>query len=194
MGSDAKINDRAFLKYSRVAVFLHWVIAILILSNIVLGYFASSFREDLVRFAIDTHKSAGITILGLVIMRLLWRFRHRPPAFSVRLSAWERRAAHVVHGALYLLMLAIPISGWMHDSAWKAAADVPMRIFGLFPWPRIPWIMEIEPVLKERLHGILGAVHAVLAYLLVALFLVHVLAALKHQLVDGEPELERMLP
>jgi cytochrome b561 len=95
---------------------------------------------------------------------------------------------------LYGLMFALPLSGWLHDSAWKDAATHPMRLFGLAPWPRIPAIATLEPALKESLHTLFGQMHTWFGYALYALFLLHVLGALKHQWYDREPELQRMLP
>ena len=105
----------------------------------------------------------------------------------------ERMAAHAVHMVLYLLMFLLPLSGWMHDSAWKDAADYPMRLFGLVPWPRIGWIMSVAPAQKEVLHDRFGALHTWAGWLLYGLFVLHVAGALKHQFMDRERELQRMM-
>ena len=91
-------------------------------------------------------------------------------------------------------MLALPVSGWLHDSAWKDAATHPMQLFGLVPWPRIHPIAALDPVLKESLHTVFGQMHAWFADALYVLFFLHVIGALKHQLFDREPLLQRMLP
>jgi len=181
-------------RYTRTAMILHWLIAVLMLVNVALIWSVGWLPDDRVRPVIDAHKSFGITVLGLVLLRLLWRAANPPPPLPAAYPAWEKAAAHIAHIALYLLILALPLSGWMHDSAWKAAADIPMYWFGLFQWPRIGWIMQIEPGLKERLHDVFGGIHVWLSYLLYALFVLHVGAALKHQWWDKHPELERMLP
>jgi cellulose synthase/poly-beta-1,6-N-acetylglucosamine synthase-like glycosyltransferase len=181
-------------RYSGVAMLLHWLIALFLAINIGLALSADYLPDGAVRPVIDAHKSIGITILGLALIRLLWRLSHAPPPLALRYSAWERRAAHGVHVALYALMLALPLSGWLHDSAWKDAATHPMRLFGLVPWPRIHAIAALEPGLKESLHTIFGQVHTWFADALYVLFFVHVIGALKHQLLDREPELQRMLP
>lgn len=173
---------------------LHWLIAALIELNVALVYFVDHLPDDYVRPTIDTHKSIGITVLGLALLRLLWRYAHRPPALPQSYPAWERLGAGAAHVALYLLILAIPISGWMHDSAFKDAAIYPMRLFGLVPWPRIGVIAAIEPVQKEALHTLFGAIHRWLGYGLYGLLALHVSGALKHQFWDREPELQRMLP
>jgi cytochrome b561 len=180
-------------RYTRTAMALHWIIAILIICNVVLGLSADSLPDDWVRPVIDTHKSIGITVLGLVLLRILWRASHRPPPLPAEFPSWERSAAHVAHFLLYLLMIALPLSGWLHDSAWKDAATHPMQFFGLVQWPRIGWIMDIEPTTRERLHDAFGALHVWIGYVLYGLFALHVLGALKHQFLDHEPELQRMV-
>jgi cytochrome b561 len=173
---------------------LHWTIAILIGINLVLVWFADKWPPGWVRPAIDTHKSIGITVLGLAVMRLFWRWANPAPPLPADYPRWERRAAHAAHIALYLLIFAIPLSGWLHDSAWKDAPAHPMKLFWLVPWPRIPQIAHLAPVPKEHFHDALYAVHKYLAYVLYALFTLHVVGALKHQWLDKEPELQRMLP
>ena len=181
-------------RYTATAMVLHWLIAVLIAVNIGLILSVDWLPESAVRPVIDTHKSVGITVLGLVLMRLIWRATHRPPPLPSAYPRWERLSAHAAHIALYGLILAMPLSGWMHDSAWKAAGEIPMYLFGLVPWPRIGWIMQLEPALKERMHDVFGGIHVLLSYLLYALVALHIGAALKHQWWDGHRELERMLP
>jgi len=179
-------------RYTRIAVVLHWLIALLMVANVVMGLLAEHLPDDWVRPVIDTHKSIGITVLGLALLRLLWRVAHPPPPLPCGYARWERIAAHTAHGLLYGLMIALPLSGWMHDSAWKDAATHPMQLFGLVGWPRIGFIMAIEPGLRESLHTLFGTVHTSLGYVLYALLALHIGAALKHQWLDREPELQRM--
>ena len=181
-------------RYTRVAMILHWLIAALIAVNVGLIWSVGWLPDGGVRPVIDAHKSTGITVLGLVLLRLLWRAANAAPPLPDAYPRWEKAAAHSAHVALYSLMLALPLSGWMHDSAWKAAGEIPMFWYGMFEWPRIGWIMQIEPGFKERLHDIFGGLHAWLSYLLYALLILHIGAALKHQWWDKHPELERMLP
>ncbi len=181
-------------RYTRTAIALHWIVAALILANVALGYSADLVPDGFVRSIVDTHKSIGITVLGLGILRLLWRFAHKPPEFPQSYSPFERFSAHAAHGALYVLIFALPISGWMHDSAWKDAATHPMSLYGLVPWPRIGWIEHVEAAEKERLHTLFFTAHAYFGYILYFLLALHIVGALKHQFWDREAELQRMLP
>lgn len=176
-----------------MAVTLHWLIALLILINICLGLAADSLPETWVRCVIDLHKSIGITVLGLFGARIIWRVTHKPPPFPPTLRSWERIAAHTVHILLYVLMLALPLSGWLHDSAWSQAANHPFKLYGIIPWFRFGFIMDLDPALKEQLHKIFGFVHTSLGYGLDVILGLHVLGALKHQFLDKEPEIQRML-
>jgi cytochrome b561 len=179
-------------RYTSIAVLLHWVIAALIIANAALPWIWPHLADESVRPAIDTHKSIGITVLGLAIMRLLWRWTHRPPECPTTYQKWEERAAHVTHLTLYAIMFFMPLSGWIMDSGYKDAASHPMYWFGLFEWPRIGFIMHMDPAARERVHDLFGAAHVYCSWLLYALFGLHVAGALKHQWLDREPELQRM--
>jgi cytochrome b561 len=180
------------MHYARAAIVLHWLMALLMVANVALGLSVDHLPDSAVRPVIDTHKSIGILVLGLVLMRLLWRLTHSPPALPSSYTDWERQGARWAHVALYLLMFAIPLSGWMHDSAWKDAATHPMRLFTLVPWPRISAIANMEPLVKEQLHTLFGQWHRYFADALYLLLAVHVGAALKHQFLDREPQMQRM--
>jgi len=183
-------------RYTNTAIALHWLIALGIVINVTLAWlWPHSLPDAQVRPAIDMHKSIGLTILGLAIMRLLWRFSHPPPPLPTSYQKWEASAAHWAHVALYLVLFAQPISGWIMDSAYKDAAATPLHYFGTsFVLPRIAWIMDLHQPLKEQIHAIFGKAHEYTSYLLYALLIAHIAGALKHQLIDREPEIERMLP
>ena len=181
-------------RYTGVAIALHWIIAVLIGVNLVLVWFADKWPQGWVRPAIDLHKSIGITVLGLVLMRILWRTTHKPPTLPTDYPKWERTAAHLAHLALYVLILGLPLSGWLHDSAWKDGPTHPDKLFWLVPWPRIAPLANLPPVPKEHMHDLFFAFHKWFAYCLYVLFVLHVGGALKHQWIDREPELQRMLP
>lgn len=181
-------------RYTNTAIVLHWLVALAIVANLLLGWSVNYVGEANVRPVIDLHKSIGIVALGLVLLRILWRYGHQPPPLPPGYAHWEQVASRFGHVALYVLMLATPLAGWLHDSAWKEAATHPMTLFHLIPWPRISWIMHAAPVTRERLHDLFGHTHQTLAWSLMALFAVHLGGALKHQFFDHEPELQRMMP
>ncbi|MDB6060965.1 MAG: putative cytochrome b-561 protein [Verrucomicrobiaceae bacterium] len=181
-------------QYTRIAMFFHWTVAVLMLTNIGLILSVDYLPEEWARPAIDTHKSIGITVLGLFILRLLWRFAHRPPQLPPIFAKWEVVTAHFVHIGLYALMLLLPLSGWLHDSAWKNAVNHPLQLFYLIPWPRIAWVTQLDPGPKEMWHTTFGNIHTALAYIFYALFALHIAGALKHEWIDRESVLRRMWP
>lgn len=181
-------------RYSSVAITLHWTIAILILINVALGFGANLVPDEFVRRFVDLHKSIGITVLALAILRILWRLSHKPPPLPSTYSRFEKLAAHAAHWMLYVLIFAIPLSGWLHDSAWKEAATHPVFLYGIIPWPRIGWIQSMAPSAKEHFHTVLFRFHLYLNYALYVLLVVHIAGALKHQFWDREAELQRMVP
>ena len=181
-------------RYTGLAMLLHWLIAALIIGNLALIWIIGLLPDAMVRPAIDTHKSIGLTVLGLALLRVLWRFAHRPPALPRSYPRIERLGAHVAHLLLYILILGLPISGWIHDSAFKDAAAHPLTLFGVIPWFRIGAIMRLDPVTKEQVHATWFQIHSSLGYALYGLLALHVLGALKHQFVDKQAEFGRILP
>lgn len=181
-------------KYNGVAIALHWLVAAGIIANIALAWIWPYLADAGVRPAIDIHKSIGITVLGLALIRLLWRLTHRPPAMPTPYQRWEIVVSHLTHGLLYALIIAMPLSGWIMDSAWKDAATHPMFLFGLFQWPRLGMITGLNPATRETMHSLFGTMHVWLSYLIYGLVALHVAGALKHEWIDHEPELRRMLP
>jgi cytochrome b561 len=179
-------------RYTKTAIILHWLIALLMIGNFTLIWIVDELPEGMVRPVIDLHKSLGITVLGLASLRLLWRIGHQPPPLPGDYAVWEKRLSHLVHAVFYALMLSLPFSGWLHDSAWKDAASHPMTLFGLVPWPRLGFITSLAPDVKEHLHDLFGEVHRLLGYLLYVLLVMHIAAAVKHQWVDKQAELQRM--
>lgn len=166
------------------AKLFHWAIAALILAQIVLGVTAASWRLSPTKLNLFFwHKSTGMLILLLVALRLLWRLANRAPALPEGMPAWERAAAQLSHGLLYVLMIALPATGWIVNSA----SNIPFRIFWLIPLPAIVAPDKATADLVALVHG--GLV-ALLALVLVA----HIGAALRHHFVKRNTVLVRMLP
>ena len=183
-------------RFTRTAIWLHWLIALGVVANIALAWtwpLADSHDGIIpyVRPMIDLHKSIGITILGLAMLRLLWRLGHKPPRFPVGYRPWERRAAHIVHWGLYAVIFAMPVTGWVMDSAYKDAALHPNHYFGTVEWPRLDFILNLPPDTRLWVHDTFGAAHGVIAWLVYALLALHLGGAIKHQM-EGHKELRRM--
>ena len=181
-------------RYTGLAMLFHWLVALGIVCNFTIVWVVDSLPESAQRPAINLHKSIGITVLGLAIMRLLWRYAHPPPALPPAYRPWDRRLSHAVHYSLYALIFLMPITGWIHDSAWKGAPQNPLNLFGVIPWFRLGFIKDQDPATKEHIHSLFSQIHGALGYVLLALFALHVAGALKHQWLDRQPELQRMLP
>ena len=180
--------------YTRTAIVLHWVVAFGIACNLILVWLVGTLPDGATRALVDTHKSIGLTILGLALMRLLWRIGHKPPPLVSGLHRLERAGAHAAHWCLYALIFAMPLSGYIHDSAWRGASTHPLVLFGLIPFPRIWALQHLPPPQRDHVHDVFFAIHSTLAYALYALVALHVLGALKHQFIDRQPEIQRMWP
>jgi len=192
---ERELSHPAFTgRYTRLAMVFHWLVAAGIACNFLIVWVVDSLPETSQRPVINLHKSIGLTVLGLAIMRLLWRLANPPPAIPKTYAPWERRLAHGVHYALYALIFLMPLTGWIHDSAWKGAPQNPLALFGVIPWFRIGFIANQDPATKEQIHSVFSQIHGALGWALLAGFTLHVAGALKHQWLDREPELQRMLP
>lgn len=171
-------------RYGGVAILLHWAVAAAILCTFPLGVYMADLPPAPRRLElVAVHRWIGVTVLGLACVRLAWRLGHRPPALPAAMPAWQRRAAAAAHWALYALILAIPLSGW----AYSSAAGEPTVYFGLWPLPDLV-------ARDEALAATLKRVHQGLNFALLAIVIVHVSAAIKHQFVDRDGLLGRMLP
>ncbi|POR48466.1 cytochrome b561 [Paraburkholderia eburnea] len=172
-------------RYSGVAMLLHWLIAALIVWGFALGWVMTDipgFTPTKLRY-FSWHKWIGVTVLALVLVRILWRATHAAPALPRTMHGWEKGAAHLGHFALYLLMVAIPVSGYLYSSA----AGIQVVYLGIWPLPTL-----IGP--DTALKGVLRTVHVTLDYALLAVVVLHVAAVVKHQWLDRQNILARMLP
>ena len=180
-------------RYSKIAVALHWLIAGGILFN--LGAMLLVDDDGRSRAFIELHKSIGITVLLLVVVRILWRTGHRPPPLANALKPWERKLATATHHALYLLMVLVPLSGWLMNSAsLNKATGQPygVSLFGL-PWFNLPPFTTMDPATQKYWHHMFGIGHSeVFKLLLWVALILHVAGALKHQFLDRQPQLRRM--
>lgn len=171
-------------RYTRSAQWMHWITAFAIPPLMALGLYMEGlpFSPEKLQFY-AWHKWAGVSVFLLVLLRLMWRFRHPPPPLPAAMSVLERTVAHLGHWLLYGLLLAIPLSGWLMSSA----KGVPTVWFGLLPLPDLL-------ARDDSLGNILQATHKYLNGLFAVLVVGHVMAALKHHFINRDDVLTRMLP
>ncbi len=182
------MNAAAAPRYTTTAITLHWLLGILIVGLFVVGLYMTSLPFSPQRLKLyNWHKWAGVLVLTLSFVRLMWRLTHRPPALpasvAAAMPAWQHRAHHGTHGALYVLFFAVPLLGW----AYSSAAGYPIVLFGALPLP------DFVPV-DKALAAAIKPFHELTAFALAALVLAHVGAALKHQFLDRDGLIGRMLP
>ena len=169
-------------RYSRTAVALHWGIAVLIAFMAALGWYMMSIEDEPGSgWYFNLHKSLGIVIASLVVVRVCWRLLNRPQPLSASTPKWRRQLSKATQGLLYLLMALVPIAGYIGASYTKNG----VQWFGLAT-PQ--WALP-DHDRAEQFFGI----HAALVWVLVALVGLHVLGALKHLLIDHDGVFQRML-
>lgn len=176
--------DRSGPGYDAVAKTAHWLTALLLVGSFGVGLYMVGLKMSPDKLKLFSyHKWIGVTVLVLVLLRLAWRALHAPPPLPSAMPAWERSAARASHGFLYLMLLAVPLSGWLMSSA-KGFQTVWL---GVLP---LPDLLAKNPPLGESLQTL----HYAFNKLLLALIGVHVAAALKHYFFDRDQVLQRMLP
>ncbi len=172
-------------RYTRPAVLFHWLIALLIIGAFTLGLVMTGIpgiTPTKLKYY-SWHKWAGVTVLALAALRLLWRLANSAPAYPDSMPRWEQSAAHHLHLLLYVLMFAVPLSGYFYT----LAAGVPVVYFGVLPLPvLIAPNPEWKPVLKE--------LHYWLTMTMAGAVGLHIAAALKHVFIDRDGVMKRMLP
>jgi len=168
--------------YTRVAIVLHWFLALIIVAGFTIGLWMADEPVSPTRVRwINYHKWIGITILAFSLFRLAWRIGHRPPHLPESMQPWQRAAALSVHRAMYLFFFLVPVVGW----AYSSALGFQVVYLGLIPLPNL--------VPKDKaLADTLIEVHAQLAWTLATLVGLHVVAALKHHWIDKDGLLRRM--
>jgi cytochrome b561 len=171
-------------RWGILAQTLHWIVVLLVITQFILARIAHELPLGLEKLAmLARHKSVGITILLLVVIRLIWRWMNPTPALPDTLKPYERVLAKVTHGGLYLLLFAMPITGWIMSSA----RNFPVSWWGLVQLPDF-----VAP--NRPLYDAMHATHETLAWLLALTALLHIAAALKHHFILKDDVLRRMLP
>ncbi|OAM52206.1 cytochrome b [Methylovorus sp. MM2] len=171
-------------KYTMTAISLHWWIALLIFIAFPLGVYMHDLPLSPYKLKLFSwHKWIGVTVFLFAVLRIFWRISHQAPALPAGLPQWQKLASHVTHILLYVLIVAVPLSGWLMSSA-KGFQTV---WFGILPLPDL--------ISKDReLGNLLVIVHKTLNFSLLALVGMHIMAALKHHFIDKDVILRRMLP
>lgn len=182
-------------RYTTVAIVLHWTIALLIIGQMVGGKLMVDFLADgsSLKFEIyQWHKTFGISILLLSLLRLVWRLLHRPPPLPDGMKGWERAGAQFSHIGFYVLMIGVPLVGWALVSASPFASSVQTYLFGVIPWPHLPFFEGFED--REAVTAFLAEIHEYMAFGIAILLVLHIGAALKHHIVNRDDVLTRMIP
>lgn len=191
------------VRYTKTAIVLHWVIALLIIAMLALGLWMHELPKEAPKsatidlfnwglytltlpepvsvrtFYFNLHKSIGITVLALILLRIFWRLTHVAPAFPDTMKGWEKKLADLGHKALYVMMVVLPLSGFIMSiySKWG------IRWFGM------PLVKGVD---NPQLRDIFVEVHEVSAWIIIVLIVVHVVAALKHKVIDKDDVMKRM--
>lgn len=170
-------------RYGTVARALHWTIALLILALIPLGWYISGldYYDPAYRWAPSLHRSTGLLVLVLALVRIAWALLDRAPPLAASLKPWERLGAKFGHRVLYLMTVLIPVSGYLVSTA----DGHPVQVFGLF---ELPALLAVDEAVAE----VFDSAHVLFAWGTLAVVVVHAAAALKHQLIDRDGTLSRM--
>ena len=172
-------------RYTAIAILLHWVIAFAIIGMIFVGW---NMHDNEALYQL--HKSIGITILTLTIARIAWRLFNAPPPEPAGMAWWEKALSGLVHLGFYGLMLAMPLSGWLLVST-SYEFDIPTVLFGVVSWPDFPGSAALA---NEEGHELMQSAHSILPWIAFGLLGLHVLGAVKHDLLDKEGVIKRMIP
>ena len=174
-------SNPSTLRYTALAIVLHWLLALMIVASFGVGLYMSDLPISPTRLKLyNWHKWAGVTILALSGLRLLWRLTHRPPAAA---PGWQAGIAQATHGLLYALFFVVPLLGW----AYSSAAGFPVVWFGLL---QLPDFVPVDKLLAEAIKPW----HERSAMMMAGLVLLHLAGAAKHQWLDRDRLIQRMLP
>lgn len=185
-------QEQLSARYTGVAITLHWLIALALGGMIALG--KSMYADDgqPIEWMFQLHKSIGITILVLMISRIAWRFMNPPPPLPESMKPLEAKASHGVHIGLYAIVVLLPLSGWVMVSVSPFAfATV---LYGTVGWPHLPVLPEMALETREMIYPAVKEIHEILSWALIALFALHFLGAIKHEIGDEEGVLKRIIP
>ncbi|WP_226574417.1 cytochrome b/b6 domain-containing protein [Acuticoccus sediminis] len=184
-------TDRPFRpsRYTTGAILLHWSIAILVILQIASGYAMGALvapGSPTQYTLFQLHKSLGATVLLLTVARITWRLFNPPPAEPESVTRVERLVAGLVHKVFYLLLIVIPLTGWIVITVSPVQIDTILYFQNWLPWPHLPGLAGLSADARTGLEDVAGETHEILAYAMGALVLLHIAGAVKHQLDDGQ--------
>ncbi|PXA88692.1 cytochrome B, partial [Caulobacter sp. D4A] len=172
-------------RYSTVAIMLHWLIAAALIFQVILGWRADDGPKGATTFALfQLHKSIGITILVLSVARLIWKLTHKSPPAPAGQPTWEKIAAHAVHVGFYVIMIGLPLTGWIIVSTSRI--NIPTLLYGAIPWPHLPGLPELAESAKQAWNDFGHLGHGLLVKFTYLLLALHLGAVAKHQILDRD--------
>ena len=172
-------------RYNGMAMGLHWLVALLLVSQFALGWYLEGIPRGVPArgYFVNLHKSTGLLIALVILVRIGWRLTHRPPPLPYSMPRWQQQVANGTHFLLYVFMLLMPVAGYIASNFSKFGINF-FNTLKLAPWgPE-----------DKQLYAFFSQMHGISSWVLLALVLVHVLAAFKHAIVDRDTILYRMLP
>ncbi|NWG91671.1 MAG: cytochrome b [Parvularculaceae bacterium] len=182
-------------RYTRVAIALHWLIALMVIGQLAGGFYMHNLPDAKAELKFELyqwHKSFGVTIMLLTLVRLAWRLTHKPPPLPAAMPQWEKIAARGAHIGFYILLIAMPFVGWLVVSSSPFADSVQTYLFGVVHWPHLPFFENVAD--RKGLSHDFAELHEYLAFAMIGLLGLHVAAALKHQFVNKDAVLSHMVP
>ena len=187
-------NPQAISRYDSVAMSLHWLIALGVIGNFALGLYHGELPDDdpMARTTIFFHMSLGLLVLVLSVVRVGWRLTHKIPALPIDMPEFQKVLARTVEGLLYILIIAIPVAGWMLVSATTNPHPIPF--FGLFDWPHISALAPMAQQYGRPFHRAIGETHELLAWTAIVLAGLHFAAAIYHHRIRRDDVVKSMLP
>lgn len=182
-------------RYTSVAIALHWLIALMVIGQLAGGIYMHKLPDDQAELKFQLyqlHKSFGISILLLTVVRLFWRLTHKAPPLPEKMAGWEKFLARGAHFGFYVLLIALPLVGWAVVSSSPLADSVQTYLFGIVHWPHLPFFEGVAD--RKALSREIAEIHEYLAFAMIGLIGLHVAAAFKHQVVDRDEVLSHMAP
>jgi len=181
-------------RYNAGAIALHWLIALMILTNIGLAWWFNTLHGQAKIEPVQLHKSIGVTVLVLSTLRLGWRLAVPAPKLPDYVRGWEKWLAQTVHVLFYVVMFGLPLTGWAFTSASPLIHVFPIVLYHVVPWPTLAPLANLPPAQMKAVHKVFLAGHGLLAKLAYGLIVLHVAGALKHQFISNDDVVARMIP